>query len=241
MDNKIDTTRRALVLGGLASLFTTPASAQLFKFWGDEMMDPQIKPGSSRIGADLSDAQIYESEKTMHGLSGQVNEQLDEQYLLIYFGAPYALSDGNSCAIDLPIMNIVVEEMENKYGAQMASRVTPLFIFPEHDPQRDTTAVNIRNYLEPRDGTRLIGLSVTEEKYEELAKDFAVRMQKNDDGTIRSHTRFTYLMNPEGENIAIFPADIAPYTLMIDQTAKLMAEDPSVQINPVQREVLEAN
>lgn len=239
MGNEIDTTRRALVIGGLASLFTTPAKAQIFGFGRNEMLDPQIRPGSRRIGGDLTNLQFYESDRTNHGLSGRVGNQLDGQYLLIYFGAPYSLSDENSCAIDLPLMNATVEELEDRYGAEFALRITPVFIFPEHNPSKHSAAVNIRAYLEPSNGTHLIGLSATESQYDELAGDFAVRMRKNPDGTISSHTRFTYLMNPKGENIAIFPSDMVPYTLMIDQTATLMAKDPTVRMSPNQRQALE--
>ena len=217
-------TRRTVLAGGLAALFSRPAHAQWWKKNDDSpMLDPQIQQGNDRIGTPLNALEFYATDSKNRE---QVGQSLEGQYLLVYFGAPHKIP-GNSCSIDLGILDITKRNITERYGSAVSDHVTPVFIFPEPNPERDGEPLNVKTYVESS-GREVLGLTMPEENFETFAKNFAVRIQKDVNGAIENHTRFTYLMDPEGKNVAIFPADIVPYTLIEDQVIDVMRKDPDI-------------
>ena len=86
----------------------------------------------------------------------------------------------------------------------------PLFV--SVDPDRDTPEVlaEFTDAFHPR----LIGLTGTKERLDDVVKDYAAYYRIGDKseggGYLVDHTNITYLFGPEGEPIAILPTDEGP-------------------------------
>lgn len=118
--------------------------------------------------------------------------------------------DNNSCAIDLGLLQETKRILANKCDANIAEQIVPVFVFPQSD-HPDTK--NVRNYID-NEGSQIVGLTGSEEEVFALARQYKARFRMDEEtGFISGHTRFTYLMDPEGNNLAIFPANSVTSTM----------------------------
>lgn len=201
-----------------AMTFSAPddADAQGLRLWQEKppVVNNMVIPGNERVGGSLSNL-------THNGRP--VGDSLNGKYLLVYFGTPYRLPN---CSADLMVINEGLKTLEQRYGREVAARVTPVFIYPPHDPARQPAASNLSSYINAQ-GSRFIGLTGTHAQVMETARNFRARFMDGDGdrgGTYGNHTRFTYLMAPDGKNLAIFPGDTL-YVFIADQLALNLTRD----------------
>ena len=117
------------------------------------------------------------------------------QYLLVYFGFTHC---PDICPIGLAKMADALKQLPQN---QMM-KIQPLMITV--DPERDI-ATDMKKYMALFD-PRLIGLTGTKAQIEHVEKLYRVYAEKQGTGKdyMVNHSGFTYLMNPAGENVAIF-------------------------------------
>lgn len=196
---------------------TDDASAQgSWKIWQEKppVVNNMVIPGSEKIGGSLN---------SLLQNGNPVGEKLSGQYLLIYFGTPYRMP---TCAPDILVMSEAIKLLEERHGKNAASRVTPVLIYPPHDPARQPPPGNLNAYLN-KPGSLFVGLTGAHEQVINVARKYGVRYMGGDGdtgGTYASHTRFAYLMDPNGKNLAIFPGD-TPYIFIADQLALNLTRD----------------
>lgn len=101
-------------------------------------------------------------------------------------------------------------------GEEKAAKIQPIFITV--DPERDT-AEALKVYV-AEFHPKLVGLTGTAEQIEAVKKAYRVYASKVQmegmEGYMMDHSAFTYLMGPDGANLAIYPAK---------DTAEQIAED----------------
>ncbi|MDP3676404.1 MAG: SCO family protein [Novosphingobium sp.] len=134
------------------------------------------------------------------------------QYRIVYFGFTFC---PDACPLDM-------QKLMQGYAKfaqaepEVAARVQPLFV--SIDPARDTPSAvgEFAAAFSPK----LIGLTGSEEQVVEAVKMFAGYARKGEpakDGSYAmDHSRFAYLMDPEGKPIGFLP---------IDQSADAVARD----------------
>ncbi len=213
--------RQDLFALSLAAAMSFPASEDAsaqsgWKIWEEKppVVNSSVLPGNERVGGSLSAL-------TRNGQP--VGNSLNGKYLLVYFGTPYRLPN---CSADLAVITEGIKMLEQRYGREIASRVTPVFIYPPHDAARQPPASNLTSYINAP-GSRYVGLTGTHQQVMEVARQYRARYMDGDGaqgGTYGNHTRFTYLMAPDGKNLAIFPGD-TPYVFIADQLALNLTRD----------------
>lgn len=201
-----------------AMTFSAPeeADAQGLRLWQERppVVNNMVIPGNERVGGSLSNL-------THNGRP--IGDRLNGRYLLVYFGTPYRMP---TCAPDLAVINEGIKLLEQRYGKDIAARVTPVFIYPPHDPAKQPAASNLSSYINAQD-SRFIGLTGTHRQVMDAAAAFRVRYMGGDGdqgGVYANHTRFSYLMAPDGKNLAIFPGDM-PYVFITDQLVLNLTRD----------------
>lgn len=125
------------------------------------------------------------------------------KYRVVYFGYTFC---PDVCPLD-------VQHLMQGYHAfakaspDLAAKVVPIFI--TIDPERDTPE-NVGKFA-ANFGSELIGLTGTPEQIAKVAKSFAVYYQKREgsssDAYLMDHSRAAYLMGPDGQPIALLPAE----------------------------------
>jgi protein SCO1/2 len=125
------------------------------------------------------------------------------QYRIVYFGYAYC---PDICPTDMQRtvqgLNAFAED-----NPDLAAKIQPIFI--TIDPQRDTREVvgEFTNAF----SEDLIGLTGTEEEIAEAAAKFGVyytKLDENESGSyLMDHSRIVFLFGPQGEPIAMLPAD----------------------------------
>ncbi|QWC57486.1 SCO family protein [Erythrobacter sp. 3-20A1M] len=127
----------------------------------------------------------------------------DGEYRIVYFGYTYC---PDVCPTDMQRTMAGLKKFA-KAQPQLAENIQPIFVTV--DPERDTPAVltEFTDAFHPR----LLGLTGSPEKIEEVAKKFAVAYSKGQEqpggGYLMNHQSFVYLFGPKGEPIATLPAD----------------------------------
>ena len=126
-----------------------------------------------------------------------------DRHLLIFFGYSFC---PDFCPTELARMGMALDRLD----AEDAAKIQPLFI--TIDPLRDTPDL-MSAYVE-QFHPEIVGLTGSEEQIAEVAKAYRVFYAKVDTGDpdyyLMDHSTFTYLMAPDGDNIAIFPYDTPP-------------------------------
>ena len=127
----------------------------------------------------------------------------DGQWRMVYFGYTWC---PDVCPFD-------VQRMMQGYNAfaeanpELAAQVQPIFI--SIDPERDTPA-KVGEYT-ANFSPRLIGLTGTPEQIEATAKAFAVYYMRGEDrgdgNYLMDHSRAAFLMDPQGEPVALLPVE----------------------------------
>jgi protein SCO1/2 len=134
------------------------------------------------------------------------------RHMLIYFGYT---SCPDICPSDLLEIADALERLGEK-----AEQVQPLFITV--DPERDTPSM-LRRYLRLFDD-RIIGLTGSEARIAAAAKAYRVHRVKvpveseeNGEDYLVNHSPNTFLMDPEGKFVTLFPHD----TRSVDMAATI--------------------
>jgi len=125
------------------------------------------------------------------------------RWRIVYFGYTFC---PDVCPLD--VQHIMQGyRLFAKDHAALAQKIVPMFI--SIDPGRDTPAVV--GQFAANFGPELIGLTGTQEQVTQATKAFAVFAQRREgaspDAYLMDHSRAAYLMGPEGQAIALLPAD----------------------------------
>ena len=128
------------------------------------------------------------------------------KYRIVYFGFTYC---PDACPMDVQTL-IKAYNRFAKAEPEVAARVQPIFV--SIDPARDTPAVvgEFAAAFSPK----LIGLTGSETQVAQAAKMFKSYFKKGetnpDGGYLVDHSRFAYLMDPQGKPLAFLPIDKGP-------------------------------
>ncbi|MBC2653038.1 SCO family protein [Novosphingobium flavum] len=128
------------------------------------------------------------------------------RWRIVYFGYTYC---PDACPTDVAIIMKGYRQFAKEHP-QEAADVQPIFITV--DPARDTQA-RIGEFADAF-GSPLIALTGSQENVDEAARAFAVYHNRGKDqpggGYLVDHSRAAYLMDPDGQPIAILPTDLGP-------------------------------
>ena len=126
------------------------------------------------------------------------------KYRVVYFGYTFC---PDVCPTDMQRVAHGLKLLKGSDPAK-AAKITPLFITV--DPERDTEAVvgEFAAAFSPD----IVGLTGTPDQIAAAAKAFRVVYTKGkptpDGGYLVDHLRVTYLFGPDGEPLAMLPADV---------------------------------
>jgi protein SCO1/2 len=131
------------------------------------------------------------------------DRQFAGRYRIVYFGFTHC---PDVCPTDLAAIGQALRQFEKSDPAR-AAKIVPIFV--SVDPERDTPAV-LKDYVAAFH-PRLIGLTGTPQQVAAAAKAFGIYYSK-EPGTAPggynvNHSRFTYLLGPDGAPIALLAAD----------------------------------
>ncbi|MWV29081.1 SCO family protein [Aurantiacibacter rhizosphaerae] len=173
----------------------------------------------------ITDAPLYGSSLTgefdlVDSTGAQVtNRDFAGEYQLIYFGYAYC---PDVCPFDMTRMMRGYDRFAAD-NPELATDVQPIFI--TIDPARDTPE-KVGEYVEAF-SDKLIGLTGSPEQIEAAAAAFFAHYQKLDedaqDGYLMDHSRAGYLVNREGEPMALIP---------VEQSAEAVAAELEKWVRP---------
>ncbi len=127
------------------------------------------------------------------------------RYLLIFFGFTYC---PDVCPTELATMSAALDALGGD-----ADRIQPLFV--SVDPQRDTPEV-MGQYTAVFD-PRILGLTGSEAQVAAAAAAFRVyheRVEPEGGGDyLVNHSAFTYLVDPDGNTVAVLPPQSDPQAM----------------------------
>ncbi len=126
-----------------------------------------------------------------------------DRHLLIFFGYSFC---PDVCPTELSRMASALDRLD----ASDVEQLQPLFI--TIDPERDTPEA-MAEYVQAFHPD-IVGLTGSDEQIAEVARAYRVFYAKVDTGDpdyyLMDHSSFTYLMAPDGSNVAVFPYDTPP-------------------------------
>ena len=124
------------------------------------------------------------------------------KYRVVYFGYTFC---PDVCPLDMQNIAQGLRLFRKEHAD--AKPIVPIFI--TIDPERDTAQV-VGKYA-ANFGKDVVGLTGTPAQIADVAKKWAVYYAKRDDGKpeayLMDHSRAAYLMGPDGEAIALLPAE----------------------------------
>ena len=138
-------------------------------------------------------------------------DQFKGKYRLIYFGYTYC---PDVCPLDLGRMMQGYLKFAEQNRA-LADKIQPIFI--TIDPARDTpqrVGVYAANFT-----PKLLGLSGSQAEIDVATQAFKVSVSRGEDrpgGYLMNHSRFAYLMGPDGEPLSALPLDKGPDAVAAD-------------------------
>lgn len=128
------------------------------------------------------------------------------KWRIVYFGYTWC---PDACPTDVGVMMNGLQRYAKDHKA-LAAEIQPIFI--TIDPKRDTPD-RVGEFASAFGGN-LIGLTGTAEQIDEAAKAFVVYYARGKDvpgdGYLMDHSRIAYLMNRQGEPVAMLPVDKGP-------------------------------
>ncbi len=134
------------------------------------------------------------------------DRQFRGRYRIMYFGYTFC---PDVCPTDMQNVGAGLRLLEKSDPAK-AAKVVPIFVTV--DPDRDTPTV-LKQFV-GNFHPRMIGLTGSETALAKVDKEYAVYHAKGDPspggGYLVNHTRQAYLMGPDGQPIALVPADESP-------------------------------
>ncbi|MCZ8173539.1 MAG: SCO family protein, partial [Brevundimonas sp.] len=126
----------------------------------------------------------------------------------------------DACPTDVAVMMRGFQQFEKQHPAK-AAKVQPLFA--TIDPTRDTQQV-VKEFTDSFH-PRLLGLTGTQAEVDTAAKAFRVYAARGKDlgngAYLMDHSRFAYLMDPDGKPLVI---------LAVDKSAEAVAADLAVMV-----------
>ena len=138
------------------------------------------------------------------------------RYAIVYFGYTFC---PDACPADVAVLMRGFAQFE-KTHPDKAAKVQPIFI--GIDPPRDTPKAV--GEFSAAFSPRLIGLSGTQAQVDQAVKAFkafAGKGKESAGGYLMDHTRFAYLMDPQGKPIEALP---------VDKSAEAVAADLAVAV-----------
>lgn len=128
------------------------------------------------------------------------------RYRIMYFGYTFC---PDVCPVDLQKIGAGLKALEASDPA-LAAKVTPVFVTV--DPARDTAA--IRKEFVANFHPRMVGLGGTPEATKAVAQEYGVYYQLHEPGPgggyLVDHSRQAVLFGPDGQPLALVPAEKAP-------------------------------
>lgn len=190
----------------ISSLSTASGDAEA----GEDSAATILKPAETTPDPAMPGVQIGGAfSLTDHNGKAVTEKDYAGSYTLVFFGFA---SCPEVCPTELQKMARALEIL----GAEKAAKIQPIFITV--DPERDTPEA-LKAYV-AEFHPKLVGLTGTAEQIEAVKKAYRVYATKQQmegmDGYMMDHSAFTYLMGPDGANLAIYPAK---------DTAEQIAED----------------
>lgn len=191
-----------------AKTVTTPAAVPSAKDAGKK---PHAHPAAQRaVPKGLPKGfpkRLFGGPFTLTDHTGKTRTDKDfrGQFMLVYFGYTFC---PDLCPTDLNTIGVALDQLPKA----KANRIQPLFI--SVDPERDTQEL-LSQYV-PHFHPRLIGMTGTEEQVAAVAKSYRVHRakviidSKAPEDYLINHGSLTYLMDPEGNFVTIFPHDTKP-------------------------------
>ncbi len=174
------------------------------------------QPPAQLIGTDIKGAP-FGGPFTLTGEDGKryAWDDFKGKYRMIYFG--YAFCP-DACPTDVAVMMKGFQKFEKEH-AGLAAQVQPLFV--TIDPARDTAQV-VKEFTDSFH-PKLLGLTGTLAEIDTAAKAFRVYAARGKDlgggNYLMDHSRFAYLMDPNGQPIVILPTDKGPDAVAADLAA----------------------
>jgi protein SCO1/2 len=131
-------------------------------------------------------------------------KEFDGAYRIVYFGYTNC---PDICTPDMQNLMAGLKAYEKSHP-ELGNKIQPIFITV--DPTRDTKAV-LKQFVSAFHA-RAIGLTGTEAEIAATAKQFAIYSSRvegsSPENYLMSHSQTPYLMGPNGEPLAIMPADV---------------------------------
>ena len=174
------------------------------------------EPPAQLVGTDIKGAPFGDP-FTLTGEDGKryAWDDFKGKYRMVYFG--YAFCP-DACPTDVAVMMKGFQKFEKQHTAA-AVKVQPLFI--TIDPARDTAKV-VKEFTDSFH-PKLLGLTGTQAEVDTAAKAFRVYAARGKDlgggNYLMDHSRFAYLMDPDGKPIVILPTDKGPDAVAADLAA----------------------
>lgn len=176
------------------------------------------EPPAQLIGTDLKGTP-FGGPFTLTGEDGKryAWDDFKGKYRMIYFG--YAFCP-DACPTDVAVMMKGFQKFEKEHAAQ-AAKVQPVFV--TIDPARDTVKV-VKEFTDSFH-PRLLGLTGTQAEVDTAAMAFRVYATRGKDlgagNYLMDHSRFAYLMDPDGQPLVILPVDKGPDAVASDLAASV--------------------
>ena len=176
------------------------------------------EPPAQLIGTDLKGTP-FGGPFTLTGEDGKryAWDDFKGKYRMIYFG--YAFCP-DACPTDVAVMMKGFQKFEKEHAAQ-AAKVQPVFV--TIDPARDTVKV-VKEFTDSFH-PRLLGLTGTQAEVDTAAMAFRVYATRGKDlgagNYLMDHSRFAYLMDPDGKPLVILPVDKGPEAVASDLAASV--------------------
>lgn len=132
-------------------------------------------------------------------------DQFKGRWRVVYFGYTFC---PDACPLDVQAMMRGFDRFAKEHPDR-AAKVQPIFI--SVDPERDTP--QIVGQWTAAFGPRLLGLTGTPVQVKQAAQAFAVYYKRGEatpGGYLMDHSRIAYLMDPNGQPVAMLPVDKDP-------------------------------
>lgn len=177
---------------------------------------PAAAPPAELIGTDIKGTP-FGGPFTLTGEDGKryAWDDFKGKYRMVYFG--YAFCP-DACPTDVAVMMRGFQKFEKEHADQ-AAKVQPLFV--TIDPARDTVKV-VKEFTDSFH-PKLLGLTGTQAEVDTAAKAFRVYAARGKDlgkgNYLMDHSRFAYLMDPDGKPLVILPVDKGPDAVASDLAA----------------------
>lgn len=173
----------------------------------------QVRPGRENIGGPLTgllhNDEPFTDNDTTH-------------YRLVYFSTAHRI---NNCSADLGVLRNVMEELKSRCSEDTAGKIIPVIIYPDHIAELGAATNLTEQIYAP--GSPFFALHGPLADVRRIAAGYAALYFPVDSNVINNHSRFVYLMGPDGKNRAFFFPE-TPVYFMADQIIATLREDGQI-------------